>query len=249
MNHKNLDRLTKIIHNWAPQIFSYVGLSRKPTVDILQLSNDIVMDWNEYHHLIINFDFGKKFCLITADIDRIEGRLKTQGWKDKSALIYETDDKRLAIKYYDKNIETVLYLTKNDPLIDFKAHAKKQFNNYCPLDNFLKQDLYAHYKAYVKKNGVKNHLLGAKLGAIKSNKNSATQKKRASTRFFDVYMSSSKGVDVKQLNGVDTYKIAVSWGFKGILKTFYNNMNKGIWEAQNANSYIKITPLIKGKLP
>ena len=248
MNHKNLDNLTEIIHNWAPHLLTYFGLG------------NVRMKWTPYSHLMINFAgiyknifTNEKHCIVTTSGDLIEGRRKHiigTLYKTTYAIIFETTDNKLAIKHYrDINNVEVIYLTKQDPILDFNAIAQVQANKYCYLKNLLKQDLFAHYISYCRLHGIKNQKLGSSLGAKTSNKNSVVQKNRGSSRYFDIYISSSKGIDKKTLNGVDTHKLIKSWGFVGNLKTFYNRLNKGFWEADNANSYIKITALPKGKPP
>ena len=252
MNHKNLDILTEIIHNWAPHLLTYFGLG------------NVRMKWTPYSHLMIDFKniyknilTNEKHCIVTTSGDLIEGRRKHiigTLYKTAYAIIFETTDNKLAIKHYrDINSVEVIYLTKQDPILDFDAIAQTKPNKYCYLKNLLKQDLFAHYISYCRLHGIKNQKLCSSLGAKTSNKNSVVQKNRAlkrkTTRWYDIYISSSKGIDNKQLCGVDTHKLAKTWGFKGCLNTFHKILSKGIWEADNANSYIKITVLLKGQSP
>ena len=241
MNHKNLDKLTKILHSWAPQLLSHFGPS------------DVIMEWNPQYHLIINIkNVGRKLCTVTNSGDVVEGRLKTKMTKKSGALIWETSDKALIIKYYNSNQEIeIIRIDKETKLLDFDAMAAKEFNGNCPLKNFLKQDLFAHYIKYCKSNGIMKTL--ATLGAKASNAKSANQVKRAmnrsSTRWYKVVVNSGKGLDQKLLNGVDAYKLSTSWGFKGVSMTFRRTLEKGVWEANTANSSIKIEAMAKNFVP
>lgn len=230
-----LNNCDKLINKWSKELMTI-------------FPKECRKDWKEGRHLIVNKRGYTEYLLSTlsvgqTDNQKILGLIEEGKLFPSSLIILEGKLNSNEVKLYywkDRYNEFKYYrIEKNDDnsfIIShwYKDEYKKEIR---PYRNFIENNIITGIKDFdTNKRFIEMSLVsdciqktrkkGASNGAKKSNKNSSVQKLRRGKKVeleFDCPYGNNK--EIKDM--LDSYKIAVSYGFKGVYRTFVRQLYKG----------------------
>jgi hypothetical protein len=220
-----------------PELFSCEQIINRHSKSLLTMFPNLCeKDWDEGQHLLVQIKTGHKLSLLSTT--NIQGLIDDNTRDIKPDTLIMGEEKNGFVLFYWRNrykIEKWIHITENkDNLVILQNNSNKTVP-------YIKEKLYENdkYKKIGEVQRFEEQSLivlmlkkSRKKGTLNSNQNSAAQSRRKSNKIV-----SGKGVKLcfdfpygykeDNKNKLDSYKISVSYGFKGSYRTFVRQLNKG----------------------
>ena len=230
-----LNNCDKLINKWSKELMTI-------------FPKECRKDWRENRHLIVKKKNYTEYLMSTLSVGQTENQkiiklIEEEKLFSSSLIILEGKLNKNEVKlyYWKHRYKEILHylIEKNDENSFIISHWNKdeyikeirQYRDFIEINKITGIKDFDTNKRFIEMSLVsdciqKTRKKGSSNGAKISNKNSSVQKLRRGKK-VELEFECPNGINKEIKDMLDSYKISVSYGFKGVYRTFVRQLYKG----------------------